>query len=621
MKARDAGGVRHGEEFPYEQARPGQLEAARALAESVKRGEAFILSAPTGFGKTVTVLYGLKLAGVERVLYVVRTRNEIEPVLREVERMGVESFSILYSARRMCPLLSHEKLSVEDFWETCRLLRLRGECLYYNNYTETSEETVKAIISAVKPRKPRNIVSSLVSAGLCPFFSLRLASLDAWIVVATYPYLFREDIFSTVFEPLTYADFVVVVDEAHSLLNIQTMLEQQLSQEIIAAAEAEVERYGLPSELAEKLAKLRAIIRKSKPSGEGYWRVDKKQILSIIGDPQVWIDAAHEVRMAKLKERLEGKSSVKLSVALSRVAAFAQLVHADYTGVYIKSNGKRVLSVLPLEPAAITAKPLNEARAVVLLSGTMPPSTLVRDVLGLAKPLRIYEVELLHGAIFPRSHMKVVVTLELTSRATSRTEAMYRKYSDYIVSLYNCVRNSVLAVYPSYEFMNRILGFILQSLDREEVIVEDKNTHVEDVVQKVREKRHVLINAVAGGKLTEGIEFTANGSSMLSAVFIAGVPYPRPDHYTEDMLDAIAKRTGESKAKSFIYDYMASLRTRQAIGRARRSPEDRAIIVLGDSRFLRKTLRSYMKTPIDSIAGDYSEYKETICMYARQLDI
>ena len=112
--------------FPYDRPRPGQLEAARLISEAISEGRVVALRAPTGFGKTATIIKGLLDSGAERVIYVVRTRNEIQPVIRELRRFGLRGYTFLYSARRMCPLLEEENLGIDDFWNTCRLLRLRG---------------------------------------------------------------------------------------------------------------------------------------------------------------------------------------------------------------------------------------------------------------------------------------------------------------------------------------------------------------------------------------------------------------------------------------------------------------------------------------------------------------
>jgi len=110
----------------------------------VERGELLVVNAPTGFGKTAAVIYGLLKANAEKVLYVVRTVNEIDPVVRELKNFGVK-FTFLFSARRTCPMMKGEKgedLSPEEFCENCRLLRLRGFCNYYSNLENVDREEI-----------------------------------------------------------------------------------------------------------------------------------------------------------------------------------------------------------------------------------------------------------------------------------------------------------------------------------------------------------------------------------------------------------------------------------------------------------------------------------------------
>ncbi|MEM2406805.1 MAG: hypothetical protein QXM26_05020, partial [Sulfolobales archaeon] len=64
--------------FPYANLRKGQLEVANFIRSRL--GGYLAVKAPTGYGKTVVALVGH--VGSGRVLYVVRTRNEIAPVVR-----------------------------------------------------------------------------------------------------------------------------------------------------------------------------------------------------------------------------------------------------------------------------------------------------------------------------------------------------------------------------------------------------------------------------------------------------------------------------------------------------------------------------------------------------------
>jgi DNA excision repair protein ERCC-2 len=127
----------------------------------------------------------------------------------------------------------------------------------------------------------------------------------------------------------------------------------------------------------------------------------------------------------------------------------------------------------------------------------------------------------------------------------------------------------------------------------------------EEVLRKLQQgreegKRYAVIS-VAHGKLVEGIEFVdeETGDSLIDAVVIAGIPYPVPDEYNRRRARSILKRlgiqeggenesgdidVGRLKAMYFLMG-PASMAVRQAIGRAIRTPRDRATIFLADSRF------------------------------------
>ncbi len=606
--------------FPYDRPRPGQLEAARLISEAISEGRVVALRAPTGFGKTATIIKGLLDSGAKRVIYVVRTRNEIQPVIRELRRFGLRDYTFLYSARRMCPLLEEENLGVDDFWNTCRLLRLRGECAYYSSLSEVNEDDVRRVVSSKD--SPRGIVKDLAHMGVCPFFALKLLVSSAHIVVATYPYLFREDIFETVFEPFTLSDFVIVVDEAHSLLNLQSLFEARLSVRDIELAITEIENYNLPLELAEKLEELREIAANAKAS-EKLTRLSIDDIREVLEEPSIWRDAAEEVRLEKTRERLEEGAPVSLSVALTRVAVFADAAWRKSVGAYLSRNNNTVLKILPLEPCDIVGNVINNARAAILASGTLPERDAIRTLMCIEKELVYLDVEELYGPIFPQETLAVMVTAELTSRYSMRSTRMYRLYAEYIAEAYHATKRSVLAVYPSYEMLRSIHSFLSAMLG-DKLISENRGTSIEDVAERVRREKHVVIEAVAGGKLTEGIELRDNrGQSLVSVVFVAGVPYPLPDDYVEDQVETIAEKIGEQKAKTMFFEVNAAMRILQAVGRARRSSEDTALVVLGDYRFLRRGIRRHISelTRRYRVVNSIEEYRALVKEVAQALDL
>jgi DNA excision repair protein ERCC-2 len=144
--------------------------------------------------------------------------------------------------------------------------------------------------------------------------------------------------------------------------------------------------------------------------------------------------------------------------------------------------------------------------------------------------------------------------------------------------------------------------------------VEDRGSTIDDLEEGIR--ANGLIHVVAGGKLSEGIELVENGRSLIKSVFIAGVPYPQRDDYIEELLKNMRRKVPDREAWDYIYNMASSIRAMQAIGRSVRSEEDRALIILGDRRFMAQDMRKYMGIRIGRIARNIVEFKSLVKLVA-----
>lgn len=82
------------EYFPYENLRPNQREFIELIGEAVKNGENAIVEAPTGFGKTISVLAGVLPFAKEygyKVLYLARTHRQMDRVIEELKAIHRKS--------------------------------------------------------------------------------------------------------------------------------------------------------------------------------------------------------------------------------------------------------------------------------------------------------------------------------------------------------------------------------------------------------------------------------------------------------------------------------------------------------------------------------------------------
>ncbi len=594
--------------LPYERPRVGQVEALKSLLDSLRKGvRRLALQAFTGFGKTaIAIALGLECLReglVDRVVYCVRTRNELDPVIKELRRFGVDDFAVLYSARRMCPLASDGGGDPHGFWVTCSLLRQLGKCPYYKRVARELggvSEVLAACSSHVEVA--RAIADKL---GACPFFSMLELARTSRFIVCTYPYVFKERVWRSVLRDLV-ADHrvLLVVDEAHNLVGFGSLMGEEIGVEVLERALRELEGLGLGDSEAATIA--RGLLELGRGGGSRGWArasgVPKpgEEVVKLVADAVV------ELRM---RLSLEPEEAMRARIALPALANFLEAASRSGFEIFVDRSEGRV-GAMPTDPRVLE-EALSRFDRVLAMSGTLYPKP-VRKVVGV-EGVEYLDVEEL-GAQNPLvARVAWCVATFVTSRYSARGDAMFRGYAS-IIELVRRFASSIsgaaLFVYPSYDFMKRVLS--AARVGDECVAIEDRHTTLEAVERMVKACSFSEIHAVAGGKVTEGIEVVERGSSLIKLVAVMGVPYPQPDDY----LEAIASSFASMGVDRFeLFDCLATIRVLQSVGRCVRSENDWAIAILADSRFLRPSLRRGLRMARASVARSLVEL-ETFLRHA-----
>ncbi|MEM1894400.1 MAG: ATP-dependent DNA helicase [Acidilobaceae archaeon] len=609
--------------FPYSSFRRGQRELAEAVSSTVRSGGVLIIKAPTGYGKTAAVIYGLLLGGAERVLYAVRTVNEIDPVIREL-RLFKARLTFLFSARRSCPLMykpSQPPLSHEDFWSNCAILRIRRLCKYYMSLGSVNGGDVERFISNYPlPHAVRISIDLAKYFGICPFFTLLSRVSDSQFIITTYPYVFRKDIFSEVFPEFSYRDFIIVVDEAHSLLGAHSMLESRVTIQDIQSSIQEIKKYvssgDSVAEILEDLVRDLGEYRRFK--WKGFRVIDKFRILKVLGDPKILADIERVIRERLILEALVS-GNIRVSLALSKVVRWAQtLVDQNYTLFAIREGDDITLVSTPLDPALTVKDPLSEAKAVIMLSGTIPPGDFLGVHLGVKRESTSVDIELLYGPVMPKSNIYTIVASDVTTRYVERNVLTYSKIAEYIVEIARALEGVKLVVYPSYEVMNSIVERVPKDLN---IIIEGPGTSLGEVEASIMEEKNLLVNAVAGGKLVEGVEFIDyEGENVLHTVIVVGLPFPQPDDYTKKHLEVLLNRMKEKDARELVYLISTIIRVKQALGRAIRSPEDKAVYILLDYRYLRRDIKELLQLKYNDVVTSIVDFRRKLATLRKHLE-
>jgi DNA excision repair protein ERCC-2 len=595
--------------FPYPSFRPGQREVLERIRIESRSHGLIILRAPTGFGKTaIGISTGMMISPA---IHSVRTRNEITPVLRDLkklsERVRGVRFSFIHSAHAMCPLLMGRSIDPEDFWLNCQILRDMGLCTYYTRAQSIDESDVEDILERAENHVDavRRISRDL---GACPFFSLARLARGSEYVVATYPYVFSRDLFSTVFEdePSSYS---VIIDEAHMLTDPSAIFSSEISISRIRGSINEVREYLGGDPYLEDLLDRIARITENKARDERLRKIDRSELGLDSEAIDHIIDTALEVKRRAIGRILSGGDvsraaskrislvKVALSIAMLEDSRFEAFAYIDPQSAWLKISAV---------DHSVISEALGVYRFSLLMSGTPPSLDYVERILGVKEPSYIDALEL--GAWSPYRNMAVVLASELTSRYSERADPMYSLYARYIDEIDNHLDGVKLIIYPSYRFMLKVVEKL-----GGRGYVENRRTTIEDLLGGI--EKNSLVHAVAGGKLSEGIEITESGRSLIRCVFIAGVPYPQRDDYMDEIMRTMRRKASEKEVWDYVYNMSASIRAMQAIGRAVRSEDDIALVVLGDRRFMAADLRKYMGLRIGRIVRNIGEFRELIRMF------
>jgi len=297
---------------------------------------------------------------------------------------------------------------------------------------------------------------------------------------------------------------------------------------------------------------------------------------------------AKVVDKASILLATESHPLLDVAEKLKEVLDFFLLAREHSTMVYMDGDYLRVKELKPW-----IGKYLDEgAKGALLMSGTMPSPDFLRKFLGkLDKYMSLLEDPELrreYFKLYDPDNAKVLLVTDYTSKYRVRYNKDYldrmEKIEEASIALAKRLRGIALLVYPSYAMLKSVsagLKVIGKKLNVE-VLISERGAGA-GILQRAKEAKVCAIAAVAGDQLTEGVELTKNGRSLIRVVSIIGAPFPMPSAFPEDVAKSVDNNYQEVLEQ--LYEELMIMKVKQAIGRMIRSPEDKGLIVLADYRF------------------------------------
>jgi len=227
-----------------------------------------------------------------------------------------------------------------------------------------------------------------------------------------------------------------------------------------------------------------------------------------------------------------------------------------------------------------TADVIKESYSTIMMSGTLTPTSMYKDLLGF--PPDALEAE--YPDPFPKHNRLNLIVPGATTKYSLRGEEQYKKIASITAEITNEVPGNTLLFFPSYNLRDSVYEHF-SKLCKKTTILEMPNLSKEEKIEllesfKENNKPGSVLLAVNGGSFSEGIDLPGD---LLKCVVVVGLPLHRLDLESEALIKYYNGKFG--KGMDYGYIFPAFNKVLQSAGRCIRGETDRGVIVFLDERY------------------------------------
>lgn len=557
--------------FPY---RKGQRDLAAAVYLSETRARRLFIQAPTGIGKTLSVVFPtLKAIGEghgDKLFYLTAktvTRVVAEEALELLRKNGLYFRSVAITAKEKLCILEKPECNPD----ACP--RARG-------HFDRVNDAVFAIIHEEFGITRERILSFAEQFSVCPFeFCLDISGFVDGII-CDYNYVFDPDVrLKRYFGEGANGAYFFLVDEAHNLVQrARQMYSASLEKEEVLAVKRLVKEKS-PA-LAMRLERVNRILLELKRECES-WRLLPDAghlILALTG-----LFSELERFLDTFREFPEREEALNFYFTVQSFLNTYERLDGHYR-IYTEllESGAFRIRLFCVNPIRNLGLCLEQGKSTVFFSATLLPLPYYRKLLSNeAEDYTMY----VHSP-FPPENRLILAACDVTSRYARRGEREYRKILQYIYEAAGARRGNYMVFFPSYQYMERVYE-LARSGPRRLAILKQESRMDEEAREAFlaefdRERGESLAAfCVMGGLFSEGIDLTGE---RLIGVIVVGTGLPMV--CTEQTVLKEYFDEAEQAGFSFAYQYPGMNKVLQAAGRVIRTASDRGVILLLDDRFL-----------------------------------
>lgn len=588
-------------EFPFEY-RKGQSTIVKGVYQSILRKKRLYIQAPTGVGKTISVLFpAVKSMGegiTEKIFYL--TAKTITRTVAE------ETFKILSdkgAALKNITITAKEKICILDKPQ-CHPL----SCERALGHFDRVNNAVFDIITHENNISREVILKYASKHNVCPFEMCLDTATWADAITGDYNYVFDPSAnLKRFFANQSQNNYVFLIDEAHNLVsracemysaslnkddftNIQKTA-KTASKKLTTALEHcnhcllklkrecdEVKKYSITGieEFVLKLMNLSSVF-------DWYF---KEQALSL-----------HPLKPEIREKLLDFYFKIYGFLNIYSILDSKYIIYGDYTG-----EDSFCIHLKCMDPSTNIDNCLNKGISAIFFSATLLPVRYYMEQLaGRADDYAIYA-----PSPFPVNNRLLMVASDTSTIYKKRTPSEYKKIAEYIYGFTSAKTGNYMVFFPSYKMLEDITVYLLEYFYLNGFNAEDENNYINNSGGKIHlctqsalmsenEREDFLL------KFTEQPEYTTIGLCIMGGIFGEGIDL-KNDRLTGTVIvgtglpmvctenELFREYFDEVNGMGFNYAYLypGMNKVLQAAGRVIRTNTDKGVILLLDKRFLRQ---------------------------------
>ena len=565
--------------FPY---RKGQRELAVSVYRTILRKKKLFIQAPTGVGKTIsTVFPAVKAVGEElgeKIFYLTAktiTRTVAEQAFETLREQNLKFKVITLTAKEKICFCEETSCNPDD-------------CPYAKGHFDRVNDAVYELLMQEDVMSREVLEAQARKHKVCPF-EMAL-DVSTWVdgVICDYNYVFDPDArLRRFFAEGGAGGYLFLIDEAHNLVERgRQMYSAELCKEDFLAVKKLVK--GEAPRFAKRLEACNKILLAMKKECENYKVLDNIshfgiQLMNVLSETDRYLEECvdKEVRETVLDFYFQVRSFLNIYDGLDE----NYVIYTEY-----QENGRFVLKLFCVNPAANLQKCLDKGNSAVFFSATLLPIQYYKRLLSTEKDNYAVYID----SSFDTKKRLLMNGVDVSTRYTMRSREMYQRYATYIFRVVKAKMGNYLIFFPSYRFMEDVYQEFTQLLasDEEEMelVIQQKHMDEEERENFLRafemgREKSLIGFGVLGGIFSEGIDLT---NEKLIGTLIIGTGLPQVCNERE-----ILKSYFDQKGLygfDYAYRYPGMNKVLQAAGRVIRTEDDRGVILLLDERFQGKEI-------------------------------